>query len=146
MRNRTVGVMLRRSVVVALACVTGLALGSCSPFSNSVSDSWPHFAGGEPSDLPPRPGTPGYEQFIAHGHPVQNTAAPATGAQPPAASATAAVPNTAAIAKPTPAAANQMPPAFAEPPVTDAKPDEEEVAPGVEQPADDKSVVQGGLY
>lgn len=142
MRNRTVGVMLRRSVVVALACVAGLALGACSSFSSSVSDSWPHFAGGEPSDLPPRPGTPGYEQFIAHGHPVQNTAAPATSAQP----ATAAVPNTAAIARSTPAAANQMPPAFAESPVTDAKPDEEESAPGIEHPADDKSVVQGGLY
>jgi len=138
--------MLRRSVVVALACVTGLALGACSPFSNSVADSWPHFAGGEPSDLPPRPGTPGYEQFIAHGHPVQNTPAPATSAQPPAASATAAVPNTAAIARQTPPVVNQTSPAFAEPPVADAKPDAEELPPAVEQPADDKSVVQGGLY
>ena len=31
-----------------------------------MSNYWPHWAGGEPSDLPPRPGEPGYEEFIAH--------------------------------------------------------------------------------
>lgn len=49
----------------------GLMLGACSAFSDAVSDHWPHFAGGEPGGLPPRPGTPGYDRFIAHGDPNQ---------------------------------------------------------------------------
>lgn len=44
----------------------GLLLGSCSSISGFVADHWPHWAGGMPSDVPPRPGTPGYDEFIAH--------------------------------------------------------------------------------
>lgn len=51
----------------------GLMLASCGGF---VADHWPHFAGGEPNGLPPRPGEPGYQQFIAHGQPEQNQAQP----------------------------------------------------------------------
>lgn len=40
-----------------------------------IADHWPHFAGGEPNGLPPRPGAPGYQQFIAHGQDVQNAPA-----------------------------------------------------------------------
>lgn len=60
--------MAQRPVAVLLACGLGLALGGCAS-SNPVADYWPHFAGGEPSDLPPRPGSPGYRTFIAHGQP-----------------------------------------------------------------------------
>jgi hypothetical protein len=44
----------------------GLILGSCSGFSGVVADNWPHWAGGLPAGAPPRPGAPGYEEFIAH--------------------------------------------------------------------------------
>jgi hypothetical protein len=132
-QNPTARMILRRSVAVAFACIAGLALGSCASFSDSVADHWPHFAGGEPDDLPPRPGAPGYNQFIAHGQPAQGTPSPAAGTQPADAGATAAI-------KRTPDAA-QVPNAFTEPPpAADAKP----AAPRA--PADDPSAVQGGLY
>lgn len=130
--------MVRGSVAAALAFSVGLMLGSCTPFSGFVADHWPHFAGGEPDGLPPRPGAPGYNKFIAHGQPAQTTQSPAA-AQPTAPGATATV------AKQTPAAAEQSPSAFAEPTVEDAKPDTR-LAPAIERPAGDSSVVQGGLY
>jgi hypothetical protein len=143
---------LRRSVAVALACAAGLTLGSCGSFSGYVADTWPHFAGGEPNDLPPRPGTPGYNQFIAHGQPPQSTQSPATGAPPavasaplpPASAQPPATGATATIAKQPPATA-QTPPAFAEPPAAETRPDTE-VAPAMDPPVDDRSAVQGGLY
>jgi hypothetical protein len=60
------------------AILLGLALGlaSCGGY---VADHWPHWAGGLPADAPPRPGTPGYAEFVAHGQvdqaPVNSTAA-----------------------------------------------------------------------
>lgn len=42
----------------------GLNLASCGSF---VADHWPHWAGGLPDGVPPRPGAPGYAEFIAHG-------------------------------------------------------------------------------
>jgi hypothetical protein len=51
---------------IAVAAGLGLLLGSCSSYSGYVSDHWPHWAGGEPDDLPPRPGQPGYDEFVAH--------------------------------------------------------------------------------
>ena len=131
--------MLRHSFAVALACAVGLALGSCTPFSGYVADHWPHFAGGEPDDLPPRPGTPGYNRFISHGQPAQSAATPAVGMQPPTAGATGV------IAMQRPAAAGQTLSTIAEPPVAGAKPDAQ-LDPAVESPANDPSVVQGGLY
>jgi hypothetical protein len=50
--------------MLVVAC--GLALGSCSSVSGYVSDTWPTWAGGMPKDVPPRPGAPGYEEFLAH--------------------------------------------------------------------------------
>ncbi len=47
-------------------CCLALLLASCGTFSGYVADHWPHWAGGMPDDVPPRPGAPGYEQFIAH--------------------------------------------------------------------------------
>jgi hypothetical protein len=138
--------MFGRSLAVALACMVGLALGSCTPFSGYVADHWPHFAGGEPDGLPPRPGDPGYNRFILHGQPAQSTVAPAANAQPPVASAQPpAASATGAIAPPPPAAAAQTPTAFAEPPAADTKP-AAQFAPAVARPADDQGVVHGGLY
>jgi hypothetical protein len=72
----------------------GSILGACSGFSGEVADHWPHWAGGEPNGLPPRPGTPGYDEYIAHKQ--QDSAA----AQPPV---------TAGNANPSPAAAGGPP-------------------------------------
>jgi hypothetical protein len=50
---------------IALVLGGGLMLASCSSFSGFVADNWPRWAGGMPADVPPRPGAPGYEEFIA---------------------------------------------------------------------------------
>jgi hypothetical protein len=65
----------------------GLAVGSCSAFSGVVADHWPHWAGGMPNDVPPRPGQPGYDEFVAHKQLDNGAAAPAAAAaetNPPA--------------------------------------------------------------
>jgi hypothetical protein len=133
---------------VAAVLVLGLAslLGACSPFSSSVADMWPHWAGGEPAGLPPRPGQPGYEQFIAHGQPDQNPpAAPAASAAPAAPVAQQApAGTTAAIAEQKSPVREQKPPAFAEPQSEEQS--GEPVPQPVEQPANDSGVVHGGLY
>jgi hypothetical protein len=59
--------IIKRFAAAATVLCLGLALGSCSPFSGFVADHWPRWAGGMPDDVPPRPGAPGYQQFIAHG-------------------------------------------------------------------------------
>jgi hypothetical protein len=115
----------------AAACALGLGLmlGSCGSFSDVVSDHWPHFAGGEPDGVPPRPGAPGYQQFIAHGQPTEATNSAAGTAQPVAASATSPVVEqrppggvqqagsgpSAAPSVPTPGSAPQAMPAIAAP-------------------------------
>jgi hypothetical protein len=68
----------------ALLCLAA-TLGACAPFSGFVADHWPHWAGGLPPDVPPRPGAPGYDDFIAHGEPAQTNAAPPADAAPGAA-------------------------------------------------------------
>jgi hypothetical protein len=60
---------------MAVLCL-GLMLGSCSSFSGYVADHWPRWAGGMPDDVPPRPGTPGYDEFVAHGQPSNVAARP----------------------------------------------------------------------
>jgi len=55
----------RRLALLGLLGVS-LALGGCSSFAGFVADTWPTWAGGMPKDVPPRPGAPGYEEFIAH--------------------------------------------------------------------------------
>jgi hypothetical protein len=67
----------------------GQILGSCSSVSTVVSDYWPHLAGGEPAGMPPRPGEPGYDAFIAHkppGSDAANSANPANQTNPQAVS------------------------------------------------------------
>lgn len=127
---------LKQCVAAALALGCALALGACSPFSSSIADMWPHWMGGEPSGLPPRPGQPGYEEFIAHGQSSQNPAAM------PAAPQQGSGGTTATIAEQKSAAQS---PALAEP-----RPQEnnqtEPAAAAVERPVSDTGVVRGGLY
>jgi hypothetical protein len=114
--------------------VLGLALNlaGCGGF---VADHWPHWAGGLPADAPPRPGTPGYADFVAHGQ-VQpevkpeaktETASTTSPQQPAVSSATASAP----------VAAGQPP----SPPATRIR-----AADPSDEVPEDTSVVKGGLY
>ena len=78
--------MVKRFSVALLVLGLGLLLGSCGPVSGFTADHWPHWAGGMPDGIPPRPGTPGYDDYVAH---RQAETAPA---KPAAASATANAP------------------------------------------------------
>ena len=78
LRYNTVAMRFGRLTPRLMVLGFGLLLGSCSGFSGFVADSWPHWAGGEPKDIPPRPGAPGYDEFIAH-KPQDQNAAPAAG-------------------------------------------------------------------
>jgi hypothetical protein len=123
--NLVAGVIVRAFASTALL-FAGLALGSCSSFPAYVSDHWPTWAGGLPSDVPPRPGAPGYEEFISHQQ-TRDAVAPA------AAPAQAGTPAPTPVAATAPAA----PPAAA----VDAQP----ASPGMRR-TDDQGAVQGGLY
>jgi len=119
----------KRLMTAATLLAFGLHLASCGSF---VADHWPHWAGGLPADAPPRPGTPGYAEFVAHGQPIPDAKPDAQ--QQPTATATAVqsgVPQ--APVAPAPAA-----PAIPAAPVRAATPDT-----GTGQ---DSSVVNGGLY
>ena len=139
MLSRAFGAMLRRPLTaVFLALALGPALGACSPFSAYVADRWPHWAGGLPADAPPRPGTPGYDEFIAHGQ-----AARQGQAQTSAQTGTVAVgaPNAQPAAAPTAPATIAAAPAPPAVPAMRAEP----VAPPSEEPGD-ANVTRGGLY
>lgn len=75
----------RRLITAATLLGFGLNLASCGGF---VADHWPHWAGGLPADVPPRPGTPGYADFVAHGQPKPD-AKPETKQEPGATAADA---------------------------------------------------------
>src|SRR5271155_5405034 len=69
--------IVRRLLAAAVLICAGPLLGWCaggseSGFSGFVADHWPHWAGGMPDDVPPRPGAPGYDEFIAHGQASQD--------------------------------------------------------------------------
>jgi hypothetical protein len=135
---------VERSITAVVALGLALSLGSCGGaseggFSAYVADHWPHWAGGMPNDVPPRPGAPGYDEFVAHGQAGQDAIKPSSTGT----SATAAP--TAPVFKTTPSASAttaQVTPAV---PETQAEP-----APTTEpvpQPSsNDTSVVKGGLY
>jgi hypothetical protein len=138
-RDLAAGLTGRGLALTALFGVA-LALGGCSSFAGFVSDTWPTWAGGIPKDAPPRPGAPGYEEFIAHQHrqdaAVGGAAAPGAAAQ--AGTPAPGAPGTTGTTTPTATAApaanpaagrtapQQFPPAYARP--------------------DDRSTTQGGLY
>ena len=48
----------------AILAIAATALAGCADFSHAVVDSIPHWAGGLPSNAPPRPGTPEYDAFM----------------------------------------------------------------------------------
>ena len=81
--------MSTRFLAAAIVLGLGLTLGSCGSF---VADRWPHWAGGLPSDAPPRPGAPGYEEFVAHRPVNKDAATPEAAAGQSNAPAAAAVP------------------------------------------------------
>lgn len=150
-RQAAAPVIVRRSIAAAVMLCAGAMLASCAGTSNEdafsafVADHWPHWAGGMPSDVPPRPGTPGYNQFIAHGQADQDVLPPANGANTPAVAETpvfqtapsAPATSTEQVKSQASAmSANQIKPP-AQSPVAEAPP----------QPAaDEASVVRGGLY
>jgi len=72
--------MSKRFLAPAVVVCLGLGLGSCASFGGFLADHWPHWAGGLPADAPPRPGAPGYDEFIAHQAAGKNAAAPAAAA------------------------------------------------------------------
>ena len=86
----------KRLFLLTMALGGCLWLGACTPFAGAVSDAWPTWAGGMPKDVPPRPGAPGYEEFMAHQQ-HQDVA-------PNAAPNTAPAPGTTAVVAPTGAA------------------------------------------
>jgi len=122
-----VGAMTRLRTAVAALFVC-LSVASCTSFSNYVSDRWPTWAGGMPKDVPPRPGDPGYAEFVAHGK--------ATETPPPDANAALATTPVAATAPAAPPAAAPPAPGSLNAPAP---------PPGSLHP-DDPSAVQGGLY
>jgi len=134
----TAGTTRRLFTLTAALCVC-LTLGACTSFSGFVSDTWPTWAGGMPKDVPPRPGAPGYEEFIARQQ--QHDAAPDAAAMPGAAPGTtaAAVPVTA----PAPGTTAAVPPPAVGPPAGSAN--RQPLPPAYARP-DDRSATQGGLY
>ena len=73
--------MIKRLLTPTMLLCLGLALGSCGSFTGTVADHWPHWAGGMPNDVPPRPGAPGYEEFIAHQPAKSDATTPAAAAE-----------------------------------------------------------------
>jgi hypothetical protein len=132
--------IVKRLIPAVLLCL-GPLLGSCggpseSGFSGYVADHWPHWAGGMPEDVPPRPGAPGYDEFIAHGQ-----ASPDTAKVPAANDKTA----TGMTAKPVFQTAPPPATAAAQPTPPDAAA-EQAAPPPNDVPPEDSSVVKGGLY
>jgi hypothetical protein len=129
----------KRCIAAAILVCLGPLLGSCgganeSGLSSYVADHWPHWAGGMPDDVPPRPGTPGYDEFIAHGQADQDATKSVPPGGKPVASATAQ-PTFQSRPAPVPAPADQ-----AATPAVQAVPPADNISP------EDSSVVKGGLY
>jgi hypothetical protein len=130
----------KRSIAAVFLFALGMALSSCSGsggFAGAVADNWPHWAGGMPAGVPPRPGAPGYDEFVSHGGATPVPAAtPAVTFQQRAANgsvSTSPSPPVASAPAPQPSPAPQPAPAA-------------QAAPEAENPAEDASVVKGGLY
>lgn len=70
--------MIKRFLPIMAVLGLGLLLASCSSISATIADNWPRWAGGLPDDVPPRPGEPGYEEFIAHKGTSKDATASAT--------------------------------------------------------------------
>ncbi len=84
--------IVKRLSVALMGLGLGLLLGSCGSVAGFTADHWPHWAGGMPEGIPPRPGTPGYDDYVAHRQAETEPAKPAvtgTTASAPAAPAAA---------------------------------------------------------
>jgi len=139
----------RRWALTALLGVC-LALGGCSSFAGFVSDAWPTWAGGMPKDVPPRPGAPGYEEFISHQQ-RQDPAAAGAAAPGAAAQAGAPAPGAPGTTGTTPTAATAAAAATTATvqPMTASRPasaPNTRSLPPAYAPADDRSATKGGLY
>jgi len=138
--------MTKRRFVLTAVLGACLALGGCSSFAGAVSDAWPTWAGGMPKDVPPRPGAPGYEEFIAH----QQRQDAAANAAAPGAAVPAAAPGTVVTSAPAgaPATPAAVPPPVAQRPVVvppAGSANTQPLPPAYARP-DDRSTTQGGLY
>jgi hypothetical protein len=111
------GNLSRPALGPVLLALCSLCLGSCSSISATVTDHWPTWAGGMPNDVPPRPGAPGYEEFLAH----QQRSDPAA-------------------TSPTADANTQATSIVASPNKTSGRP------PPANQPEENSGAAQGGLY
>src|SRR6201999_2350775 len=60
-------VRVRHFAVVAIVALLGSALGGCGTINEQLADGAghviPQWMGGEPADVPPRPGTAKYDEF-----------------------------------------------------------------------------------
>jgi hypothetical protein len=146
--------MITRLGALTIVVAVGFPLAACTSFSNTVSDHWPTWAGGMPPDVPPRPGAPGYDEFIAHQQ--------ASAAAPPAALDGTATPPPvptpgmaayslpSAYAAPAGARASSTVVSTAAPPTAAAPPPPGYTYPQAAPPAqprpNDQAAVQGGLY
>src|ERR1700686_4979393 len=83
--------MVKRLSVALMGLGLGLSLGSCGPVAGFTADHWPHWAGGLPAGTPPRPGTPGHDDYVAHRQAEPEPAKPAA-ANPVANAPTAPAP------------------------------------------------------
>jgi hypothetical protein len=140
MRFAAANMTVKRWIVVTVLVGLGPLLGSCgggaeSGFSGYVADHWPHWAGGMPDDVPPRPGAPGYDEFIAHGQAGQDS----TKSIPPGGQSVASAPVKPVFQTMPPAA----PPETQTAPESSANNSSEDSS--VNSP-EDSGVVKGGLY
>jgi hypothetical protein len=141
----------KRALTLAATLLLCVALGACTSFSSAVSDAWPTWAGGMPKDVPPRPGAPGYDEFLAHQ--AQHDAAAAAPGTTSAVAAPGAAPGATAAAAPraypAPNSPPGAPPPAAYPATTAAVPPpaaaQPPLPPAYARP-DDTSTTRGGLY
>ena len=54
----------RRFVLLLTVLAAASCLSGCASSGSNVGDLIPQWAGGEPADVPPRPGTPKYDAFM----------------------------------------------------------------------------------
>ena len=69
MRQYGLESMIRNSISISIIIAAAVSLSGCgainSSLSATVADSIPHWAGGLPLDVPPRPSDPKYADYLA---------------------------------------------------------------------------------
>ncbi len=123
--------VLRIARAAGLWLALGGLLAGCgsinTSLTKSMADNWPAWAGGMPPNMPPRPGAPGYDEYLTQlkANAIVTEQTPAVAEQTPAAPAPKTARATPAArrapaqaARPAPVAALPPPHAYA-PPATD---------------------------